>query len=159
MRTLRRDKRKMKYALRIGESKIYQRDENGDIAYYIDNEGNQIPLETGESQTEYSDPKEFSANIAMSGGEAEAVEYGLSTSDFEAVMLYPNGTVPLKEGALVWFKSPVQYRYDGKETEVETPNGDKIMTAVPLPVSVDYTVIKVDESLNFTRAILKAVNK
>lgn len=158
MRTLRKNKQKMKYALQIGGIPIYERDSNGNIVYYEDTEGNKIPLETGNKEIAYSTPKEFSANITMSGGEAEAREYGLSIDQYEAVISYSKGAIPLVEGALVWFGSNVQYKNNGELIEVETQDG-KQMIKVPENVSADYQVLKISPSLNEEKAILKAVNK
>lgn len=168
MRTLRRNQQPLKYALQIGEFPKYQTDINGNIQYeilYTDDEGNEIPvlnengekipLYTGETEVVYGEPVDFDANISMSGGEAEAVEYGLSTADYEAVIVYNKGEVPIVEGTLIWFKSNVEYHENA-----EVDFGEKQTTGrFPKSTSADYRVIKVSESLNFTKAILKAINK
>lgn len=153
MRTLAKNKQSMKYALQIGEIPIYET--------YTDSEGNEYPLkdlDTGRKEIAYSTPKEFKANITMSGGEAEAREFGLSTSDYEAVISYSKGAFPLVEGALIWFGSNVEYKNNGEEVEIETDNGT-ISAKVPVDVSADYRIIKISPSLNEEKAILKAVNK
>lgn len=170
MRTLAKNRQPMKYALQIAEIPIYKTDENGNIEYdhytdsdgneiyYFDNDGNKIPLETGEKEIIYSIPKNFKANISMSGGEAEAKEYGLSISDYEAVLNYSRREFPLVEGALIWFKSQVEYKYGGKEIEVKTDK-EIIRTKILDSVSADFIVLKVKQSINEEKAILKAVNK
>lgn len=150
MRTVRRNKQKMLYALALGSTPIYN--------FYEDDEGNKYPLETGEYELTYSTPIEFFANISMSGSDAEATEYGLSTADYQAIIELDKGAIPIKEGSLIWFKSDVEYKYDGEEIEVEV-NGETVLTKAPKPVSGDYTVVKISDSLNYTKAILKAVNK
>ena len=145
MRTLRRNQQSMKYALQIGEVPIYQTDEDGNIIYYEDSEGNKIPLETGGTEIGYSEPVSFFASIAMSGGEAEAQEYGLSVSDYNATLLCQKCAYPIVEGSLIWTKSEVGY----KDTNNEIID----------PISADYEVIKVSESLNFVKYVLKAVVK
>lgn len=147
----------MKYALQIGEVPIYNRDENGEIIYehyedsdgniiyYLDENGNKIPSETGEYEIGYSEPISFFASIAMSGGEAEAQEYGLSVSDYNATLLCQKGAYPIVEGSLIWTKSEVGY----KDTNNEIVDGN----------TADYGVIKVSESLNFVKYVLKAVVK
>lgn len=156
----------MKYALQIGEVPIYQTDDDGNIIYdsYTDSEGNvySYPLETGETEIAYSTPKPFMANIAMSGGESEAQEYGLSVADYQAVALLEKGSIPLVEGSLIWFESKPECRYSSEVgIEIENNRGEKetVMTTAPIETSADYRVIKLSDSLNFTRAILKAVNK
>lgn len=153
MRASKKNKQEMKYALQIGEITIYET--------YTDTEGNEYPLkdlDTGTKEIAYSTPKEFKANIAMSGGEAEARAFGLSTADYEAVISYSKGSLPLVEGALIWFGSNVKYKNNGKLIEVETKDG-KQMIKVPENVSADYQVLKISPSLNEEKAILKAVNK
>lgn len=170
MRVLRKNQQKLMYALQLGETAVFETDEDGNIRYqvYTDNEGNEfpildengnkIPMFTGEYETIYGEPVEFMGNIAMSGGEAEAVEYGLSISDFEAIVVYSNGEAPLVEGALIWFKSEVKYKYGGNKIITEI-NNTSVNEKIPNPTSADFRVIKVAESLNFTKAILSAVNK
>lgn len=148
----------MKYALQIGEVPIYNRDENGEIIYeyyedsdgniiyYEDENGNKIPSETGEYEIGYSEPVSlFFSSIAMSGGEAEAQEFGLSISDYNATLLCQKGAYPIVEGSLIWTKSEVGYKDDNNE--------------IIDPISADYEVIKVSESLNFVKYVLKAVVK
>lgn len=135
----------MKYALQIGEVPIYQTDEDGNIIYYEDSDGNRIPLETGETEIGYSEPVSFLSSLAMSGGEAEAQEFGLSTSDYNATLLCQKGAYPIDEGSLIWTKSEVGH----KDTNNEITD----------PISADYEVIKVSESLNFVKYVLKAVVK
>lgn len=151
MRTLRKNQQNMKYALQYKEIPEFE------TIYYTDGEGNKYPTgikPTGKTEILYNFPTDFLASISMSGGEAEAVEYGLSTTDFEAIAVYANGTVPLVEGTLVWFKSEPQYKHIEMEVDGEEINGD-----FPIATSADYRVVKIAESLNFTKAILKAVNK
>lgn len=159
MRTLRRNKQEMYYSNLIGTAPIYEKDEDGNVKYYEDSEGNRYPLDTGETELIYGTPVEFYANLSMSGNEAEAVEYGLSTSQYEAVAIYPKSTYPITEGTLIWHKSPIEYEYGGTEVEVEGKDGEKVLTTAPTPVSSDYMCLKVSDSLNFTKIVLHATNK
>ena len=142
MRTLNKNKQKLYYANQDRIVPIYE--------YYEDEEGNLIPLDTGETKLVYGEPKEFDGNIAMSGGEAEAVEFGVSTADYEAVLLLSKGekdkegnVIVLKETSLVWFES--EPKKDAEE------NTDEF--------SADYQVIKPSPSLNTVRYVLKKVVK
>lgn len=158
MRTLKRNAQRMYYALQIGERPIYATDEDRNIKYYEDSEGNRYPLDTGETKLLYSTEREFSGNIAMSGGEAREVEYGLDISQYQAVLVCQKDSVPLEEGALIWFNSPVAHEYGGTEVEIDT--GDEIVrTTAPTAVSSDYMVKKVNPSLNCDKYILAATNK
>lgn len=151
MRQLAKNKTKMSYSLYLTKADVYD--------YYEDNEGNKFPIKTGEKEEVYSTPKPLKANISMSGSDAEAEAYGLSIADYEAVLVYSKNEYPLVEGSLIWLNSPIEYKYDGEEIEVDMPSGKKVKTKAPVRVSADYTVIKIADSLNETRAVLKAVNK
>ena len=142
MRTLNKNTQKMYYANQDRVVPIYE--------YYEDEDGNTIPLDTGETKLVYGEPKEFDGNIAMSGGEAEAVEFGVSTTDYEAVLLLSKGekdkegnVIVLKETSLVWFESEPKKDAEG--------NADEF--------SADYRVVKPSPSLNTVRYVLKKVVK
>lgn len=155
---LKRNKVKMYYALLLGDAPTYILDENGNPEVgYIDDEGTVHYLETGDSKPTYSTAEEFHANISMSGSEAEAKEYGLSIADYEAVLAYNKNEFPFKEGDLIWYESEVQNQY-AEEVEIDL-DGNKVMTTAPVDVSADYRVLKISNSLNQTKAILKAINK
>lgn len=96
MRLLRKNMQPMKYSLQDGRVPIYERDENGDIVY-IEVEGKKVPVETGEYETGYSSPVDFMGNISMSGGEAEAKEFGMDIGDFDAVIVLEKDAVQLTE--------------------------------------------------------------
>lgn len=145
MRTLAKNKQPMKYALFLGQS----------VEWYEDEDGNRYPLDNYEDV--FSTPIDFQCNLSMGGSEAEAMEYGLSIADYEATMVYENGAFPLTEGSLIWTSSEVESLYE-EETEVDI-DGVKFKTTSPIPTSADYRVLKISKSLNFTKAILKAVNK
>lgn len=144
MRTLMRNKQKMCYALYKGSEPTYVLDENGDkIISYIDEEGNIYYEETGEERNVYENPVEFFGNISMSGGESEAVEYGLDMSQYSAVLIVAKGSIPINETSRIW-----------RTTE---PTMNKYGTVDEF--SADYTVVKVSPSLNYDKYILQRVNK
>ena len=145
MRMLSKNKQKLKYSLFAERKPIYKLDENGDkIISFIDEEGNIYYEEEGYTSG-YSEPVEFLANIAQSGGEAEATAYGLSVADFDAVVVTSKGYVPLVEGSRIWQNSEVLFK-DEQNTDVNEK-------------SADYTVVRVLDSLNSTKYLLKAVVK
>ena len=136
----------MKYSINHGEQPIYVLDEDGNkIVEFVDDEGTVYYQETGSYETVISVPEDFLGNIAMSGGEAEAQEYGLSVGDYNAVISATKNEVPLALGALIWLDSAVEFEDDGNTKPKET--------------SADYRVIKVSESLNEVKYILKAIVK
>lgn len=141
---LEKNKQDLKYALQIGEVPIYERDEEGNIIY-IDVDGQKVPVETGETEIGYDKPVDFRGNIAMSGGEAEAKSFGVDISEYDAVLLMEKGRIPIDETSLIWHMSEVKYA-DEQNTIVDKK-------------SADYTVKRVQPSLNFTRYLLKRIVK
>ncbi len=131
MMMLNQNKQKMYYATLI--------DTVSDI--YIDEEGNEYP--TGESKNIYSEPIEFFGNIAMSGGEAEAQEFGLNLADYEAILVVGKNTLPLTETSLIWHENEPKIDVDNKADEY----------------SADYRIVKISTSLNFDKYVLKKVVK
>jgi hypothetical protein len=110
---------------------------------YVTEEGIEVYVQY--ETTKWTEPIEFLANIAQSGGEAEAMEFGMSVSDYDAVIIVANNTVPLVEGSRIWHTSEVKYQ-------------DLLNTVVD-EKSADFIVFKVNRSLNFTKYVLKAVVK
>ena len=135
MRMLNRNKQKMYYALYGKEVPIYD--------YYIDSEGNEIPLETGETKIVYENPVEFLGNISLSGGESEAVEFGLNLADYEAILVVAKNTLPINETSRIWHNTKPTYNEDGTINES----------------SADYKVVKVSPSLNVDKFVLKKIVK
>lgn len=143
MMMLLQNKQKMYYALQDEEIPIYERDKDGNIIYYTDKDGNKIPLETGDTEIGYREPVEFFGNIAMSGGESEAVEFGLNVGDYSAVLVMGKGELPIDETSIIWHTSEPKKDKRGMVDEH----------------SADYTVVKVSPSLNVDKYVLKAVVK
>ena len=159
MMTIASNKRKLYYAEYLANVPEYVIDDEGNrVVSYITDDGTVIYAQTGEKKPVYSTPQEMYVNYAESGGEAEAKEFGLSVADYEAILLYGAGEYPLKESFLVWADSQIEYEYGGEEIEVEV-DGEIIKTKAPVRTSADFVVMKTPRSLNFERAILKAITK
>lgn len=140
MRMSNKNKQKMHYSLKQKREPIYALDDNGNkIIEYIDENGNIYYKETGEYTSEWSKPVMFKGNIAMSGGESEAVEYGLNLSDYEAVLIMPKGKLPITETSRLWYQNEPKFKGDG-EVDID---------------SADYSVKKISPSLNFVKYILQ----
>ena len=131
MRTLKKNKQKMYYATLVDTIQ----------EEYIDEDGNRYP--TGEPKNIYSEPIEFEGNIAMSGGEAEAQEFGLNLADYEAVLVVDKNTLPITETSLIWHVTEPTKGIDGNTDEY----------------SADYRIVKISPSLNFDKYVLKKVVK
>lgn len=144
MRLLEKNKQDLKYALQVGEVPIYERDEEGNIIY-IEVDGQKVPVETGETEVGYAKPVDFRGNIAMSGGEAEAKSFGVDISEYDAILLMEKDRIPIDETSLIWHMSEVKYA-DEQNTIVDKK-------------SADYTVKRVQTSINFTRYLLKRIVK
>ena len=139
MRLLEKNKQNLKYALQVGEVPVYERDEDGNIIY-IEVDGQKVPVETGETEPGYSNPIDFRGNIAMSGGEAEAKSFGVDISEYDAILLMEKNRIPIDETSLIWHTSKVRY-IDEQNTIVDRK-------------SADYSIKRVQPSLNFTRPSL-----
>ena len=141
MRTLNKNKQKMYYALYLGSEPEYELDEDGNkIVEYVDEDGNVYYKETGNPVDVYSEPVLFYGNIAMSGGELEAREFGLNIGDYEAVLLMAKNVLPIDETSLIW--------HNTKPTEGAVKREQ-----------ADYTIIKLSPSINQDKYVLKAVVK
>jgi hypothetical protein len=142
---LRRNTQKLLYANYINEEvKQYVTDSDGNIQY-MEIDGEQIPIEKGSKYIEYGKPKELFSSLQMGGSEAEAVEYGLSLSEYDCTLVIPKNICDMKEGSLVWYTSEVEY----KDTDKTQP--DK--------TSADYQCVKVSPNINYTKYVLKALVK
>ena len=158
MRNLRRNQTPMQFATYLGSAPIYQTDENEEIQYFTDTEGNRYPMKTGQYEGIYGNVEEIKANISLSNEEGNATEYGMSNADFSAILVLETN-YPVKKGDYIWVKSPVQYKYGGKETEFTLKNGETIIAKAAVVESADYQVVGEPDSLNVGRMLLKSVNK
>ena len=69
----------------------------------------------------------------------------MSVADYDATIVLQKNEVPLKEGALIWLISEVLY-LNAEQGEIDEK-------------SADFTVLRVSESINFVKYVLKAVIK
>lgn len=143
MMTLNANKQKLYYANQDKIVPIYETDEDGNIIYYEDSDGNEYPLESG-TKVVYGEPVEFKGNIALSSsGEAQSVEYGLDMSSYSAVLVLDRELIPLKESSLIWYENEPRNDKDGNVDEE----------------SADYRVVKVSPSINVDKYLLEKVVK
>lgn len=142
MRTLNKNKQKLFYALYGTEIPVYERDANGDIVY-ISVDGKQVPVESGSKEMAYGKPVEFKGNIAMSGGESQAVEFGIDLSQYAAVLVVDKGLLPIDETSVIWHTTEPKINADGTSDEH----------------TADYKVVKCSPSINVDRYILQKVVK
>lgn len=137
-RTGLKNKQNMKYSLYLEKIPVYATDDVGNILY--DSGGN--PIETGETTNGYDAPVDFMANISFASGEAEAVAYGVTVSDYDSKIVCPKGYIPVTETSLIFTESEPEYDADGNLIEK----------------SADYRVVKVQPSLNYDQYLLKRID-
>ena len=141
MRSLKKNKQKLYYATYSNEIPVYETDEDGKIKY-TEVDGEQIPIQIG-IVAGYNEPVIFYANIAKSGGEAEAMEYGFDIGSYQAVLSSTDMTLPINEMSRIWHMSEPRYNADG------SVDGD----------SADYQVLADKSSLNVKKFLLKQLPK
>ena len=141
MRTPKRVKRRMFYALPDKLVDEYETDEHGEIVYREIN-GKQIPKKIGQKLT-YTAPKQFSNSITSDLTADDLAAFGADNSGKKAKMTYRKNEYPFKTGTLIWVLSEVKY----KNSEID-------------PTSADYTVVGIkDTGLHFWNALLSEVVK
>ena len=140
MRTLKRNTQKMYYATYVaGGEIIYKLDNLGNkIVSYVSPDGTIYYEVDGVTEPSYSEPIEFYGNIVMSGGEAEAAEFGLNLADYNAVLVVAKGMLPINEQSLIWHESTPNVDADGKA----------------LQDSADYSIVKVSPTINVDKYVL-----
>lgn len=159
MRTVRRNKTKMKYASFLDSVQIVQTDSKGNPEMFVDEDGEAIYMVTGEKINLLEIPEDFSANISMSGGDAVDMPYGLDFSQYDAIIIYSKDAYPIVEGTYIWVNSEVEYENLGEEMYVTHDMHDLVKVQTPKETSADYIVRKVDDSLSYTRLVVQAITK
>lgn len=106
------NKQLMKYSQHGQKVTIYEKDDNGNIKYYVDGDGNKIPL-IADEKVGFSEPKEFYANISNKLSEVLVKEFGVDDSSTYVQIVTDKGYLPLKAGDVVWKKSKVGYDDSG----------------------------------------------
>lgn len=142
MRTLFRNTQKLYYAELQESEPIYALDENGDkIVVYVDTSVS-TPItyyeELGTTEETYSEPVPIDANIAQSNGDMREQEYGLSESQYEAILITEKGKYPITKTCIIWHTSEPQTDSDGHA----------------LLASADYKILSINKSLNVDKFVL-----
>ncbi len=119
MRTLKRNKQKMWYSLQNGKEPIYKLDEDGNIEYITDDEGNQVPVETGEYKISYTDPVEFKGYVGSQLENAIMRSWGSDNTNNFAVLVVDkqekdenNTLLDFPNGSIIWRKKAPVVPFD-----------------------------------------------
>lgn len=114
MRTQKRNRQTMWYALPSGKTPVYEMDDDGNIKYYEDDDGNLYPIETGEYEAAFGMPTSFKGAFFSQLENAIVRAWGNDNSNNYAVLVVGKNAVPeLVNGARIWRKKPVEYKPDG----------------------------------------------
>lgn len=144
MRTLKKNEQRMLYSLYLESETVYETDDDGNIIYYTDREGNKYPIEIGSAEPHYSTPVEFYASIKGTLNEAQVKEYGLDQSSIYSQITASKNAIPIVKGSYIWKESEVIYDDEG----------------YPDVTSADYKVVGVlDESLSVDLYLLNRISK
>lgn len=144
MRMLRKNNWKKLYiGLYHDEEVIYKRDDDGNIVTTMI-DGDEVPVKEGTRPSGYEIlPKPIYVNLATNGsGEAEAVEYGLDISAYEAKFSLIGKSSPIEENSLFWESEPTVDSFgfaDGK--------------------TASWKVVKISENINGNTYLLKTNTK
>lgn len=139
MRTPKRVRQKLYYALKGEPQPIYERDEDGNIIYILVG-GEEIPKDSGEQTNGIEEPVMIENSIGGNLTQAEIEAFGSQGKDL-ASMTYRRGEYPFKVGTLIWLNSEIRRLEDGQID-------DK---------SADYVVVGINTTGQFFwRAVLRA---
>ena len=142
MRTPRRMRQPLIYALLTGKEPVYERGDDGEIIYRIIG-GEKVPKKTGQTREIYSSPVTFYNTISGDLSENELQAFG-TQNNAVAKMTYRREQYPFRTGTLIWKSSEVKFLDDG----------------TPDPTSADFRVMGVmTEGQYFWRCVLEAVVK
>ena len=145
MRTLNRNKQVLYYSNQTNEkSPIYATNPDGTIKTVVV-DGVPTQVITGYTDKGYTLPQQFEGNIALSGGEAVNVEFGVDASAYDAILVLNKDEIDISETSFIWAESEPQYK-DDEKTIVD-------------PYSADYRVTRVSPSLNQSKFLLAKVVK
>lgn len=125
MRTARRVKQRMFYALKGEPQPIYERDSEGNIIYIIIG-GEEIPKETGDTTNGIDTPVEFFNSIGSSLTQDEIEAFGVQGRTL-ASMTYKRNEYPFKIGTLIWLNSEVGYLENG---DVDEDTADFVVAGI-----------------------------
>ena len=144
MRTVRRNKQRLMYALYKGVSiPDVVRDRDGNPV--LDEDGDYVYDDSSTSDILYDEPVPFFGNIAFSkgSGEADGEAFGVSLADYDSTLVMNIDEIPIDETSLIFKDSVPEYDDEGNLKRD----------------SADFSVVKVQPSLNTVMYLLKRIVK
>lgn len=139
MRSLKKNKQSLYYAIYEGKKTIYRRDEEGNIVYADDEL--KTPVEAGELPS-YGKPIPFKANVSAGKGSAHEDVFGKEI-DYTKIISTTDISLPIDELSLIWFESSPMLLADGSADSN----------------SADYKVTAIAKSLNNISIAIKLLPK
>jgi hypothetical protein len=119
-------------------------DEQGNIVYE-ELDGEQVPVEIGDTKTGYQKPVEFFGNLSFYTGWNYPGVWGVTLNNADAILLMDKDEIPIDETSRIWYKSEPVY-LDDIETVVD-------------PDSADFSVSRIIPSLGCVRYVLKGIER
>lgn len=125
MRTARKVRQSMYYALKGEPQPIYERDRDGNIIYLIIG-GESVPKESGELTNGIEEPIPFENSIGSSLTQDEIEAFGVQGRAL-ASMTFKRGEYPFEIGTLIWLNSEVRRLDNG---EVDEGSADFVIAGI-----------------------------
>ena len=127
MRTQKRNRQSMIYAVPAGTEPIYKRDESGEIIYE-EIDGELVPVEVGEERMKYGDAVPFRGAIFAQLENAIMRAWGSDNTNNYAVLVVDKDKYPeIVNGTRIWRKSKVKLYEDGT---VDGSSADYVVSGV-----------------------------
>lgn len=122
MRTLSRNKQKMKYSQPADDVEI--------MRTYTDTDGVEHKIPTGEYMKAFGEPVDFKACINNKLSEVAVESYGVDNSANYSQIVVKKGYLPLKVGDVIWRNSEVEYKTDKGVTVIDETSADYIVKGI-----------------------------
>lgn len=135
----------MYFSVYSNSDTIYEVDDKGDIVYTTV-DGEQVPVEIGTMDVDYSTPELFYGTITSNLSEVSIRSYGVDQSAVYSKLIIPKGLLDLKIGTLIWRESPIEWK-------------DAPHNSIPKPSSADFIVMGyLKEYKSFDEFLLRRVS-
>lgn len=134
MRTQRRNRQRMWYSIPGAQVPVYETDSDGNIIY-VEVDGEQVPVKTGEYETGYSAPIEFRGAIFSQLENAIMRAWGSDNSNNYAVLVLAENAkdidgneIKLPMGTKLWRTSQIKYKGENVDVSSADYSVEGVMT-------------------------------